>query len=75
MLHWTMDQQTGWLINLFDLSQPITDVYRGQLTNEVLKFCNTQFMSLPLVNFHALDPIDINCEIIYINKMHFPSIS
>ena len=33
-----MDLQTGQLINLFDLCQPITDVYCDQLTNESAQF-------------------------------------
>ena len=31
---WVIEQQTGRLINLFDFCQPITDVFRAQLTNE-----------------------------------------
>ena len=34
ILLWSMHQQTGRLINLFDFCQPITDVYCAQLTNE-----------------------------------------
>ena len=33
-----MDQQTGWHINLFDFSQPITDLHCGQLTNVSAQF-------------------------------------
>ena len=33
-----MDQQKGWLINLFDFCQPFIDVHSGQLTNENARF-------------------------------------
>ena len=38
MYRGTMYKQTGGLINLFELCQPITDVYCGQFTNESLIF-------------------------------------
>ena len=49
-----MDQQKGWLINLFDICQPITDVYCGQLTNESAQLLQHLIYEPSFVNFHGL---------------------
>ena len=47
-----MDQQTGWLINLFDFFQPIKDVYCGQFTNENVQFLQHSINEPSVVIFH-----------------------
>ena len=48
-----MDQQIGWLMNLIDFCQSITDVYCGQLTNESARFFKHSINEPSIVNFQG----------------------
>ena len=53
----TMDKQTGCLINLFNFSKPITDMYCGQLTIERAWFLLLSIYESSCLPVHGFNPI------------------